>query len=416
MVNKTGVNGINNGTKPPDDILEPALRDFARRQLSVKTRLAELSRKYGYVITKNTLGKLNRQFNIPSVRHPPPLPVITALVADKIDEDVLGLHGPTTIQRQIARETGIPVPRDTVRILAHACDPAGPERRFPGRKKKLKPRGQLKAVGIMEEVHCDGHEKLGAKALMMGDVGIAIYAFRDHTGEVRVRHSRSGNPLIGHVYLDFVERTGKTPIQLTFDCGTETGRMKALHEELRRQLLPELTEFERPPTVAMKSTDNIPIESCWSYWQDYCGRNIKAVILHGHANGWFASANRNHVHLFQWLWSRIVQTHLNAFQDYWNTTPRRRQVEKLLPTAAPEMVAAYPEEHQLEDCGIPVPKDLIQQLRMHLALPREEVMRWVPDDFDVLAEAAYDAIGAPTLNFRTGWDTFKEMIVLIEAL
>ena len=65
----------------------------------------------------------------------------------------------------------------------------------------------------------------------------------------------------------------------------------------RRQLLPELTEFERPPTVAMKSTDNIPIESCWSYWQDYAGRNIKAVILDGHSKGYFASADPDHVYV-----------------------------------------------------------------------------------------------------------------------
>ena len=65
----------------------------------------------------------------------------------------------------------------------------------------------------MEEVHCDGHEKLGAKALMMGEVGIAIYAFRDHTGEVfhmTVLPNDRCETTIGHVYLDFVERTGST--------------------------------------------------------------------------------------------------------------------------------------------------------------------------------------------------------------
>jgi hypothetical protein len=60
---------------------------------------------------KNTLIKLNKQFKVPSVRNPPSLPVITSLVAQAIEEDVLGRHGPTTVQRMIAREHNVIVPR-----------------------------------------------------------------------------------------------------------------------------------------------------------------------------------------------------------------------------------------------------------------------------------------------------------------
>jgi hypothetical protein len=66
----------------------------------------------------------------------------------------------------------------------------------------------------MEEVHCDGHEKLGAKALKMGQVGIPIYGFRDHTGifhYLTVVPNDREEMTIGHTYLDFVAERGGTP-------------------------------------------------------------------------------------------------------------------------------------------------------------------------------------------------------------
>ncbi|KAF8212872.1 hypothetical protein K438DRAFT_1566017, partial [Mycena galopus ATCC 62051] len=54
--------------------------------------------------------ELNIKFEVPNVRKPPPLPVCTALVAQKMFEDTSRHHGPTTIQCQITRENFIPLP------------------------------------------------------------------------------------------------------------------------------------------------------------------------------------------------------------------------------------------------------------------------------------------------------------------
>jgi hypothetical protein len=62
----------------------------------------------------------------------------------------------------------------------HLNDPDGVDERYPG-KKKIK-RARLKAHGTWQELHCDGHEKLGALALQMGGVGLPIYAMRDKWG------------------------------------------------------------------------------------------------------------------------------------------------------------------------------------------------------------------------------------------
>ena len=59
-------------------------------------------------------------------------------------------------------------------------DPDAVDARYP-RRKKIKCT-QLKAHGTWQEVHCDGHEKLGALTLQMGWVGVPIYGMKDKWG------------------------------------------------------------------------------------------------------------------------------------------------------------------------------------------------------------------------------------------
>lgn len=84
--------------------------------------------------------------------------------------------------------------------------------RQPGRRKGPKKRSALNAIGIFQEIHVDGHEKLGEKALRMGaGIGIDIYGMRDHVGKVLwlvvIPNSRLSNT-VGHVFLDMVSAFG----------------------------------------------------------------------------------------------------------------------------------------------------------------------------------------------------------------
>ncbi|KAJ7053471.1 hypothetical protein C8F01DRAFT_1260459 [Mycena amicta] len=417
MVNAEGTNGADNGTRPSDEILRDILLDFSRRQLSIKVRLAKLGSKHGYFIGKNKLSRLNKDFNIPSVRKPPPTSIATTLIAEVVLQDTNQRHGPVRTQRKIARRHNMLIPRDTVRKIQKEIDPEGAEARFPGRKKAIKVRGQLTAVGIMEEVHCDGHEKLGPIALRLGGVVFGIYGFRDHTGRIlhlEVVPNDRDRLTICHCYLDFVEVTGEIPIQLTFDGGTETGYMASSQHELRRRYLPELLESTRPATRALKSMDNIPIESGWKYWIDDEGANIKTALLEAHTNGLFAPGNQIHINLFQWLWSRIIRHHLQEWKYYFNSTARRSQKDKLLPTAAPDEVFSRPEDFGLERCGTGIPRDVIDEMRGRLPVTREQVMRWVPDEFNEVAEVTYEEIGSPKLVHSTGWETYRAMLTIIQ--
>ena len=94
----------------------------------------------------------------------------------------------------------------------HDHFPKGFDQRFPGNKTKLMVRCPLTAIGPFHEICCDGHEKLAAQALKMGDIGLPIYAYKDKWSDVVLKLSVVPNcrdpGTIGHLYLDFVEENG----------------------------------------------------------------------------------------------------------------------------------------------------------------------------------------------------------------
>lgn len=89
--------------------------------------------------------------------------------------------------------------------------PGGAKGRTPGNKVKI-PRKNLTAIGVFQELHCDGHEKLATLALKMGPVGISIYGFRDKgagiVADLRCVPDARHAVVICHVYLDLVLEHG----------------------------------------------------------------------------------------------------------------------------------------------------------------------------------------------------------------
>lgn len=105
--------------------------------------------------------------------------------------------------------------RDTIREVMRDNAPGAAKRRCPGNKDKIR-RKNLTAIGVLQEVHCDGHEKLASAALKMGPVGIAIYGFRDKGSgtnlDLRAVPDARHSVVVGHLYLDLVLELGCTSI------------------------------------------------------------------------------------------------------------------------------------------------------------------------------------------------------------
>ncbi|KAF7325456.1 hypothetical protein MKEN_00393900 [Mycena kentingensis (nom. inval.)] len=416
MVNPLGHNGHHNGTPPAD--LAKILQQFAVDRVPLTKRCKLLAEKYHYHIELTKLKQLNRDYKIQSARRPPPMHIATTLVANQMAENVTGMNGPTTIQNRVALVDGVILPRGLVRQIMQALDPNGAARRFPS-KRPPKDRSTLTDSAVYYEVHSDGHEKLNFKALRMGRASIDMYGKRDHgSGAVLllsvVPNARCG-ATVGHLYLDMVEARGSMPVQMTYDGGTETKYMAAIHEQLREEFLPGCDFSEVPACVALQSSDNIPIESLWSYLRNFMGRDIKETILEGKFQHYMNSSNELHINLFHWLWPKIIEKQAQLFIKYWNSHKTRNQPNKALPSGvAAQDVLDHPENYGLKDASTPIDVRVIEQLRNALPKTREECMRWVPEEFDVEATVVYEQIGSPALSLSEGWSIYRRMLVLLE--
>ncbi|KAJ7430111.1 hypothetical protein B0H11DRAFT_2398532 [Mycena galericulata] len=414
MVNTSGANGHYNGTRPPDSVLAPALHDYSRKSLPLAQRLEYLAKDFGYHIGRTSLKKLNREFGVGTVKKPPPDHIASTLIAEVITNNVSSRNGPRTVQNQISLQDGTKIPRDTVRRLMADIDPDGAEARFPGRRRQPKQRGHLTDTGVYYELHFDGHEKLNFKALRMGSVGIDIYGSRCLASSKMVKFLVVPNArcssTVGHYYLDLVEENGVF-VQATVDGGSETGELYAAHVALRQHCMPEISFEESAPFIAMKSTDNIPIESSWHLFTNYVGLDIKQVILIGKSHNYFHPSLQHHIDLFNWLWPKIIQLCLDNFVEYWNNHKIRTQRNKLLPSGfSPNYICDFPEKFGLTHFGVPAPQQFVDALRQNIPKSREECYRWVSDDFDARAWEVYNQIGAPKLVLTEGWTIFCQML------
>ncbi|KAJ7663643.1 hypothetical protein B0H14DRAFT_2425147 [Mycena olivaceomarginata] len=94
---------------------------------------------------------------------------------------------------------------------------------------------------------------------------------------------------VGHYYLDLVEEHGSMQffVQATVDGGSETGELYTAHVALLQHCMPGTSFEDAPPFVALKSTDNIPIELSWHLFANYIGLDIKQILLLSKSNNYF---------------------------------------------------------------------------------------------------------------------------------
>ncbi|KAF7371823.1 hypothetical protein MVEN_00039000 [Mycena venus] len=336
----------------------------------------------------------------------------TAAIANIIARDVNQGQGLDTVKKIASLRLNLTIPRDSVRDTMKGLVGQGPsDMRRPGRRKGPKKRSALDAIGVFQEIHVDGHEELGEKALCMGPgIGIDIYGMRDHVGKilwlVSIPNSRLSDT-IGHVFLDIVSTYKAISIQVTFDGGSELGWLASFQTTLREVFAPRLNAEEWKPILAVQSSINVPIESIWS-----CDRLFNNHSIHDSSKA--GSIRRfSPQESFPLALAKIVQIGLDEFVDYFNKKTRK-QSGRILPSGvAPNVVFDMPEDYGLENLASPVTEAAIDELRRLIDTTQEEAFRWVSDEFDALASRVYEGLGSPRMEALTGWAIFNAMALLI---
>ncbi|KAJ7346267.1 hypothetical protein DFH08DRAFT_1008322, partial [Mycena albidolilacea] len=83
---------------------------------------------------------------------------------------------------------------------------------------------------------------------------------------------------------------------------------------------------------------------------------------------------------------KIVQIQLDEFLNYFNNKKTCKQRNQILPSGvASNVVFDMPADYGLQNLAIPVPQEIVQELRGLIETSREEVIHWVSDEFDMLA-------------------------------
>ena len=113
--------------------------------------------------------------------------------------------------------------------------------------------------------------------------------------------------------------------------------------------------------------------------------------------------------LSQWLWSNLLKIELHILKEEMNTSKVRYDRNKRLPSGvSPNEVYALPGKWGLQDCLRPVDVSLIPGMKESLG--GEALLKFVDDEYDSLAWAAYAHIGSPPITRHNIWDIFKAML------
>ncbi|KAK7016477.1 hypothetical protein R3P38DRAFT_2541840 [Favolaschia claudopus] len=394
------------------------LRHISRDE-KLKCLQDELNYSIGFV--KRTLNKLEKRLDIPSVRKPPAPEVMRQAVIDEVSKDTLQLNGPVFIQTQL-RLRGVMIPRDMVREIMHDHFDAGFTLRFPGHKKDLIPRVALTALGPFHEISADGHEKLSAQALQMGELSLPIYAYKDKWADflllLRLIPNARTAAAIGHLFLDFIGETGCIPIQLTTDKGSEIGWQYAFQSTLRQVVFtyaPNIDPADYAVYMVLKSVHNTVIEGFWRWLRAKMGLNLKELITRGKRERIFDSNVPFHVPLFYWIFVPVIQQQLDEFRIWWNNHRVRLQHEKDMPSGhIPAHAFEHPTHFAGLDCRIRVPQAAVDELREYLTEDvgsRESHLRWpgLTVEVEQAIKTACEDVGSPEISVESAWNVFQNL-------
>lgn len=111
-----------------------------------------------------------------------------------------------------------------------------------------------------------------------------------------------------------------------------------------------------------------------------------------------------------WIWFPLVQRELDVWVTRQNAHRIRKQSAKILPSGGrPDHFYMDPTTYGGQQCLVPVDVDAIDHLLEQSAEGRSR-MRYVDEDFEELAEAAYKDIGSPAIILQNAWFVFRAMI------
>ncbi|RXK38653.1 hypothetical protein M231_04060 [Tremella mesenterica] len=371
------------------------------------TILSRLESEHGISMKRSTLGKYLKTFGLGGSRRADLDYGATAaaVISHVLEHDPLLKDGPSEVAHQLGQQ-GIHVKRDLVRqaMLDHFNE--GFDRRARNAKNKTQHLGVLHAVGPLEEVSIDGHDKLSA-------LGFPIYGMRDKFSRrwlvLKAIPSNRVNRMTGILYLQLVQELGAVPLQLTSDCGNEVLDIYSYQNALRWvtfmqrlgwPLLPEAHRF-------LTSTSNITVERGWRRLSERFNSKFKTLISNAIAAGVYLPGSQPHRLIYFFLFVPLVNSKLELFRLSVNRKPIRKQRGTSLPTGeSPDTMFLSRGIY----CGVKLGQEGLKQVEhWETMLGGRKALEFLDKDESTWAEELYERVGRRLVTLTSVWDVFQSM-------
>ncbi|KIJ33625.1 hypothetical protein M422DRAFT_183028, partial [Sphaerobolus stellatus SS14] len=326
--------------------------------------------------SKFTIGRRRREWGLHSSRAVKKLlaqaPDILsdAIQHTRLKFPTMGSH---EMKHELRHTFGLDVPRSL--ILAwfneHEYDLLQ-ERKFKRFRRKA-----YVAAGVNHIITVDQHEKWMKYGIFL-HVGTEVFSGRILWLKVwwTVKNPR----LIVKYFLDACREIGGCPLITQSDPGSENYGIANAQTTMR--LIADSALAGTSQHKFKHRTTNIPPEIQWSLLRQIFTTGFENMLKYGVDRHWFNENDPIHVH----SWIRILipwmQEECDSYRMRRNTSQRRRDTKKLLPTGIPDLIYHEPAKYgNAKDYKVIIPTAVIDELEKELAPPDHLVFQLILQEY-----------------------------------
>ncbi|KAJ7075212.1 hypothetical protein B0H15DRAFT_792147, partial [Mycena belliarum] len=268
------------------------------------------------------------------------------------------------------------------------------------------------AAGVMDIIAFDQHDKWGRFGLWFH---LGMDPFPGRIMWLKVWWTNRNPKLVTSYYIKATRAAGGISLITQSDLGSENYGIANCHTQTRHRLDPSLEGTLQHRWLG--ETHNIKPESTWSQMRRQFTPGFENILDSGVARGLYNVNRPLEKLVFRWLAIPWLQAELDSWVERYNSTPRRRDKNKILPHGIPDMINAKPELFGTKDYKVLVPPALFDEMEQKWAPPDDPVFLLTPPVFAAKIQQLYRNLGQPTVTSYNFWDIYVALldhIVLVE--
>uniref|UniRef100_A0A0W0ETQ1 Uncharacterized protein n=1 Tax=Moniliophthora roreri TaxID=221103 RepID=A0A0W0ETQ1_MONRR len=366
---------VTNLKVPYNERMNEALWALNKQSITQYQKMLEKLHDQGFSLEWTTLAKYIKFAGLGTPRQP-------ERPKDELEQTVL-----THLALDPKQTQG---PRDFVSQVMQDYYPEGFQQHALGKTKAIR-RTALTAIGPHKEWSMDGHDKLAA-------AGFPIYGIHDKWGGHHIYYqvlpSNHYTIIVRIVFLEAVKKNDYHEPQYFCQRHRKLTVSKECHFKA------QLIVVQKYGTLVLFK---VLYEHSWRPVFEKWGVNILDFYEKGLYGGTFFLADPIHDQLKNWIWYPLDNIYI------------RKQKEKKLPSSR-KVVDFYehPDQYSGQLSGVPVNPEVVNYLLVKAySEGGTDLMHYVDQEFEPVAEEAYALIGSPQITLESAWIIFSRMLQIM---